>query len=90
MLLIAVPWYVMAEHKTPGFLHYFIIGEHIDRFLDSGWKGDKYGHAHFKPLGTIWFMWLYTSLPWGLAGIIIAVKKLFVKKDRDLMFQKIT
>jgi len=89
MSLIAVPWYVMAELKTPGFLHYFIIGEHLDRFLDAGWKGDKYGHAHFKPLGSIWFMWLYTSLPWGLIGVIIAVKKLFIRNDRYLIFKKI-
>jgi len=89
MILIAIPWYVMAEHKTPGFLHYFLVGEHIDRFLDSGWKGDKYGHPHFKPLGTIWFMWLYTSLPWGLAGIVVIIKKFFNKKDRNMMFKKI-
>jgi len=23
MLVIALPWYIMAEYKTPGFLHYF-------------------------------------------------------------------
>ena len=89
MLVIALPWYIMAEYKTPGFLHYFIIGEHFDRFLDSGWKGDKYGHAHFKPLGTIWLMWLYSSLPWGIMGVIIAIKKFFIQKGRSVMFQKI-
>lgn len=26
MLLIALPWYIVAEHKTPGFLNYFIVG----------------------------------------------------------------
>lgn len=88
MLLIAVPWYVLAENKTPGFLHYFIIGEHFDRFMDSGWKGDLYGHAHFKPLGTIWFMWLYCSLPWGLAGIILVLKNLFSKTNCKVMIAK--
>ncbi len=87
MLIIAVPWYVIAENKTPGFLDYFIIGEHFDRFLDSGWKGDKYGHAHFKPLGTIWFMWLYCSLPWGLAGIILIFKNLFSSERRYAMLE---
>jgi len=83
MLLISLPWYILAEIKTPGFLHYFIIGENFDRFLDSGWKGDRYGHAHFKPLGTIWLMWLYSSLPWGLAGIIIILKKSIKKAYRQ-------
>ncbi|NOX16591.1 MAG: glycosyltransferase family 39 protein [Epsilonproteobacteria bacterium] len=83
MLLISLPWYILAEIKTPGFLHYFFIGENFDRFLDSGWKGDRYGHAHFKPLGTIWLMWLYSSLPWGLAGIIIIFKKSLKKVSRQ-------
>jgi 4-amino-4-deoxy-L-arabinose transferase-like glycosyltransferase len=88
MLLIFMPWYILAEIKTPGFLHYFIIGENFSRFLDSGWKGDRYGHAHFKPLGTIWLMWLYSSLPWGLAGIIIILKK-SIKKAYRQTFLKI-
>ena len=40
MLALCLPWYIAAEHATPGFLKYFIIGEHWDRFVDSGWKGD--------------------------------------------------
>lgn len=87
MLLISLPWYILAEIKTPGFLHYFIVGENFDRFLDSGWKGDRYGHAHFKPLGTIWIMWLYSSLPWGLLGIIIILKKSIHKAFRKTFMQ---
>jgi 4-amino-4-deoxy-L-arabinose transferase-like glycosyltransferase len=34
--LIAAPWYIAAEIATPGFLHYFIIGEHFYRFVISG------------------------------------------------------
>ena len=41
--LIAVPWYYLAELKTPGFIDYFIVGEHFKRFFDSSWQGDKYG-----------------------------------------------
>lgn len=73
MLLIAVPWYHLAEQATPGFLEYFIVGEHFQRFLDSGWKGDLYGSGHEKIRGTIWVYWLLFSLPWSpillLAGI---------------------
>lgn len=65
-LLIALPWYVLAEIRTPGFLDYFIVGEHFNRFLISGWKGDLYGSAHHFPRGTIWFFLLVDLLPWIL------------------------
>lgn len=62
--LIAIPWYWMAELKNPGFLHYFIIGEHIQRFLDPSWQGDKYGYVHAVPKGTIWIYFLAGIFPW--------------------------
>ncbi|MDA7882480.1 DUF1501 domain-containing protein, partial [Akkermansiaceae bacterium] len=64
MIAIAAPWYFLAEIKTPGFLRYFIVGEHFERFLVSGWEGDLYGAGHAKPKGTIWIMWLGTLFPW--------------------------
>lgn len=73
MLAIATPWYWLAEHKTPGFLNYFIVGEHFGRFLHSGWQGDLYGHAHSAPRGTIWVYWLLGAAPWSflaLAGLL--------------------
>lgn len=54
MLSLVLPWYVMAEQATPGFIQYFIVGEHWSRFVDSGWKGDLYGTAHDEARGTIW------------------------------------
>ncbi len=66
MLVIAVPWYVMAERATPGFLHYFLVGEYVDRFLDPGWKGDLYGSAHERARGTIW-LFCYTLHYLGLS-----------------------
>ncbi|MBV8680357.1 MAG: phospholipid carrier-dependent glycosyltransferase [Aquitalea sp.] len=67
MLAIALPWYLLAEYRTPGFLNYFIMGEHVSRFLDPGWKGDKYGYAHATPRGMIWLYWLGAIFPWSLA-----------------------
>ncbi|MDR1009505.1 MAG: glycosyltransferase family 39 protein [Rickettsiales bacterium] len=61
---ISVPWYVMAEIKTPGFLDYFIIGEHIKRFLVPGWEGDLYGSAHDQPRGMVWLFYLFLTFPW--------------------------
>lgn len=65
-LLIAVPWYALAEWRTPGFLNYFLIGEHWHRFTQPGWSGDLYGTAHVEPRGAIWLFALAAFLPWSL------------------------
>ncbi|MEO1081257.1 MAG: glycosyltransferase family 39 protein [Pseudomonadota bacterium] len=64
--LLALPWYFAAESRSPGFLNYFLIGEHFLRFVDSGWTGDLYGNAHDRPLGTIWLYGLMGLLPWSV------------------------
>ncbi len=66
---LALPWYVWAELRTPGFLQYFLLGEHVMRFLQPGWKGDRYGFAHAQPLGMIWLFVLVSALPWVLHGL---------------------
>lgn len=65
-ILIAVPWYVVAEQRTPGFLEYFLVGEHWYRFTEPAWKGDLYGSAHLRPLGFIWILALAGAFPWWL------------------------
>ena len=64
VLIIAIPWYYLAEKRTPGFIDYFIVGEHFKRFFDSAWKGDKYGFPKMQPLGIIWVFLLGLSVPW--------------------------
>jgi len=73
-LVIAAPWYWLAERESPGFLEYFILGEHFQRFVDSGWKGDLYGSGHAQIRGTIWVYWLIVALPWSPLLLITAVK----------------
>ena len=79
MLVIGLPWYLLAEQKTPGFLEYFIVGEHFKRFTVPGWTGDRYGHAHEQPLGMIWPFLLADGFPWSVALLAVfgyrAVKK---------------
>jgi len=70
---LSLPWYVLAEIKTPGFLDYFIVGEHFRRFLDPGWGGDLYGTAHRQAYGTIWIYWLQATFPWGLLMLLMAL-----------------
>lgn len=63
-VLIAVPWYILAEQETPGFIDYFIVGEHFKRFFDASWTGDKYGFPKSQPLGMIWIFMLLFAFPW--------------------------
>lgn len=68
---LSLPWYILAEIKTPGFLRYFLVGEHFLRFVDAGWRGDLYGTAHDRPLGSIWLDWLLASAPWGPIAVVM-------------------
>jgi len=61
---LAIPWYVLAERHTPGFLNYFIVGEHWHRFITPGWAGDLYGNAHEMSRGSIWIFALGATMPW--------------------------
>lgn len=77
--LIAAPWYFMAEKATPGFIDYFIIGEHWSRFVESGWEGDRYGDAHDEPRGIIWLYWVAVAFPWSF----LLIHALFKRKWRE-------
>lgn len=75
MFAIAVPWYLLAEKKSPGFLDYFILGEHLGRFLQSKWPGDLYGKAHPQPIGMIWFFTVAGAFPWVLALLVLPFRR---------------
>ncbi len=79
-LLLSLPWYLLAEYQTPGFLNYFIVGEHFKRFVISGWQGDLYGTAHNEIRGTIWLYWFVAALPWAPV-LIWQVAKLLKASD---------
>jgi len=63
---LVAPWYAWAEWRTPGFLEYFIVGEHWQRFVTPGWRGDLYGSGHAFPRGSIWLFSAAAFLPWSL------------------------
>ena len=73
-LLISLPWYLLAESRSPGFLEYFFIGEHLLRFIQPGWSGDRYGNAHSEPLGMIWLLWFQATAAWGLLMAWVATR----------------
>lgn len=89
VVALVLPWYVLAEIKTPGFLDYFIVGEHFRRYVDPGWAGDIYGSAHVKPYGSIWPLWIEATFPWGIVAIIAAVN-VFIKGRAKLYLENIT
>lgn len=69
--ILTLPWYIAAEIRTPGFLRYFIIGEHFERFVVSGWQGDLYGSGHARPKGMIWLYAFGTLLPWTVFAVAL-------------------
>lgn len=73
-LAVVLPWYAWAESRTPGFLEYFLVGEHWHRFQVPGWEGDLYGSAHEFPRGTIWLFALLAVFPWSLLAPVAAWK----------------
>lgn len=83
-IVLVLPWYVDAEIHTPGFLRYFIIGEHFDRFLVSGWQGDHYGSSRPHPFGTIWLAGLACTMPWS----VMLIGLLFRHKVRQELLRK--
>lgn len=64
-VLMSAPWHLLAEAKTPGFLNYYIIGEHFLRFIQPEWES-LYGKAHVEPKGTVWVFLVVGLLPWAI------------------------
>jgi 4-amino-4-deoxy-L-arabinose transferase-like glycosyltransferase len=85
MLLISVPWYLIAEQRTPGFLEYFFIGEHWKRFTVHEWQGDLYGHGHGRQRGIIWLFWLVAAFPWSFVFLKIVLTALMKRKATELL-----
>lgn len=75
LLVIVIPWYAMAEHRTPGFLHYFFIGEHWNRLTRRNWSGDLYGNAHSVLPGTILVYFLAGTLPACVGFFVLPVRR---------------
>lgn len=56
-VVVVVPWFVAVEHATPGFLHYFFIHHHLERFVQTG----------FNNMHGVWFYPVVLALgllPW--------------------------
>lgn len=57
--LIAVPWFLLTELRYPGFLQYFFIHHHFERYLTAKFNGKQ----------PFWFyvpLFIVITLPWCL------------------------
>lgn len=81
--VIAIPWYYFCEQQSPGFLDYFIVGEHYKRFVEPGWKGDLYGNPKSVPLGIVWVYMIIFALPWFQIVVykLWKIRKTILKND---------
>ena len=86
-LILTLPWYLLAEYETPGFLNYFIIGEHWVRFTQTGWVS-LYGTSHAYYLGAIWEEWLKAAFPLSLILVVTLLTLIFRKRYASISILK--
>ncbi|HUY28635.1 MAG TPA: phospholipid carrier-dependent glycosyltransferase [Candidatus Binataceae bacterium] len=63
-LAIVMPWFVIAEHRNPGFLEFFFVHEHLERYMVSQEHG--WGPWFFIPIviGGAWPWIFFAPLGW--------------------------
>lgn len=67
-ILITVPWFILAEQTTPGFLRYFFVNENFLRFVSHQY-GDLYGAGRTLPYGSALLLIVLCTAPWS--GILL-------------------
>ena len=62
---IVVPWFVLAEARNPGFMRFFLIHEHLERYVTSSEHG--WGPWFFIPIviGGMWPWIFFVPLGWS-------------------------
>lgn len=64
-----LPWFYFLERANPGAVTYYFVTENFNRFVRSDYGG-RYGAAHIRPLGSIWWMAALAILPWMLYYLV--------------------
>jgi 4-amino-4-deoxy-L-arabinose transferase-like glycosyltransferase len=77
-LLAAAPWFVLAERRTPGFLQFFFIHEHFQRFATS--QAQRPG-----PIYYFVFVFLAGFLP-GLSFFFAALRRDRWRDEPEALF----
>jgi 4-amino-4-deoxy-L-arabinose transferase-like glycosyltransferase len=62
---IVLPWFILMEARNPGFLNFFFIHEHLERYTTSNEHG--WGPWFFIPIviGGMWPWISFTPLGWS-------------------------
>lgn len=83
-LLIAAPWYILAEARNPGFLKYFFLHENFLRFFVRNY-GDLYGTGHRYPYFSAIWMVAVSFLPWTpiVLGAMVTMRGEFFRWVRS-------
>ncbi|MDO5652617.1 MAG: glycosyltransferase family 39 protein [Brachymonas sp.] len=61
LLAVGLPWFLLMEQRYPGFLHYFFVYQHFQRFAETGFNNQM----------PFWFyvpVLLVLCLPWTWRG----------------------
>jgi 4-amino-4-deoxy-L-arabinose transferase-like glycosyltransferase len=63
VLILVLPWFLAVEHNNPGFWHYFVVNEHLDRIFDRRFPPDyevsKIGALGYLAVTAAWcFPWI--------------------------------
>jgi 4-amino-4-deoxy-L-arabinose transferase-like glycosyltransferase len=66
---IAAPWFVAISLRQPDFLHFYFVGEHLQRFFDAS-------YSHGQPFYYYVPVLLGGMLPWTLVAILIPWRSL--------------
>jgi 4-amino-4-deoxy-L-arabinose transferase-like glycosyltransferase len=61
-LIIAVPWHILAEQRSPGFLWSYFVNEHFKRALGTRYPPDY----EATPLLLWWALHLVWFFPWSI------------------------
>ncbi len=77
-LLAAAPWFLLAESRNPGFLHFFFIHEHFQRFSTSAAK---------RPGPIYYFVLIFLAgfLP-GVPFFFSSLKKAWRRDEPEALF----
>jgi 4-amino-4-deoxy-L-arabinose transferase-like glycosyltransferase len=78
-LLLGAPWFVLAERRNPGFLHFFFIHEHFQRFTTP--EASRPGPIYYFVM--VFVLGFLPGLPFFLAGLRR------IRRDTDALFYAI-
>ncbi|MBI3990042.1 MAG: glycosyltransferase family 39 protein [candidate division NC10 bacterium] len=87
VLLIVLPWHLMAAFRNEGFLWYYLMENHVHRFLGNRIVPHDDIPAStmgFLAVTALWFFPWSVLLPPAFVGFIGRVRGLFRDQKRDL------